>query len=185
LDEQPLSVPSSSMVSVLTIVFSVIALGLMVHLWGDYRAVERLHYTPDGPKKEWARYQRHGPTLLLPYEQLAIALHLNVTPETASLLAKIERQAVQFYPGAESVQRYALALAYLGKTDEAVDQVRRLREEYWYVPGYAAQFKPLEEVCGKNSGDLKAFCIRLRSEKLLVDESIGSGAETEWMRGPK
>lgn len=185
LDEQPLSVPSSSMVSVLTIVFSVIALGLMVHLWGDYRAVERLHYTPDGPKKEWARYQRHGPTLLLPYEQLAIALHLNVTPETASLLAKIERQAVQFYPGAESVQRYALALAYLGKTDEAVDQVRRLREEYWYVPGYAAQFKPLEEVCGKNSGDLKAFCIRLRSEKLLVDESIGTGAETEGMRGSK
>ena len=46
-----------------TAVITVGAIALMPRLWGDYSAVERLYYAPEGLQKEWARYQKHGPYL--------------------------------------------------------------------------------------------------------------------------
>lgn len=141
----------------------------MTHLWSDYRAVERLHYAPDGPEREWIRYQQYGPTLLLPYEHLAIALNLRISPDMAESLVKMELQAAQFYPGGGTVQRYALGLAYQGKTDEAVTQIRRLHYEYWDRADYAPQIQLLTQICAQEHGVLQAFCARLKSEKLLGD----------------
>jgi len=104
----------------------------------------------------------------LPYETQAIAINWNVTQAMAGSLAKLELHAVQFYPGSTTVQRYALALAYLGKIDDAVLQVRRLHSQYWSE--YAAQSWLLTQECGLDRAVLKAFCSRLQDEKLLVKE---------------
>ena len=167
VDERTLRLPSASMTWTATAAVTVASGALMSHLWGDYKAVERLHYAPDGLQKELALYSQHGPTLLLPYEHLAMAIHFNVVPDMASSLAKLELQAMQFYPGSATVQRYALALAYLGKTDEAMVQVRRMHHHYWI--NYAEQSWLFTQACDKHGEDkLKTFCTRLKSENLLV-----------------
>ena len=84
-------------------------------------------------------------------------------------------QAAQFYPVGSTVQRYALGLAYQGKTDEAVLQIRRLRDEYWYETDYVPQIGLLIQLCSRKNDTLAAFCTRLKSEKLLVEP----GAETQ------
>ena len=105
-----------------------------------------------------------------------MASRWNVGPATAASLVTLERQAVQFYPGPSTVQRYALALAYLGKTEEAVIQVRRLHSHYW--TDYADQSWLLKQACGQKSGDaLETFCVRLKSEKLLATADNPSGGE--------
>lgn len=183
-DDRALAAPSGSMAWTLTALLSVGATALMSHLWRDYRAVERLHYATNGPEKAWATYrQQQGQTLLLPYEHLAIALNLKVSPEMASSLAKMELQAVQFYPGGASVQRYSLGLAYLGKTDEAVTQIRRLHDEYWSQADYVPQIGLITEICGQKKDVLKAFCTRLKSEKLLIED--GSEPEAKLVRDSK
>jgi len=141
----------------------------MTHLWGDYKAVERLHYGPDGLQQELARYREHGWTLLLPYENLAMAIHWYVIPEVAPTLVKLEQQAVQFYPGSSTVQRYALALAYVGKTDEAVQQLRRMSNNYWEGSTYAEQSTLITQACSQKRDVLKTFCARLKEEHLLVE----------------
>jgi O-antigen ligase len=167
-DERDLRMPTSGMALASTALLSVGSIALMAHLWDDYKAVERLYYAPEGAQKELARYRRHGPTLLLPYENLAIAIHWDVIPAMASSLAKLEFQAMQFYPGSNTVQRYALALAYLGKTDEAMLYVRRLHDQYW--ADYAAQSWLLTRACAQQGedGKLVTFCARLKSDNLLV-----------------
>lgn len=167
-DERNFRMPSGSMTWTLMGVLSAFAAALMVQLWGDYRAVERLHYAPEGLPKELARYRERDANLLLPYETQAIAINWNVTQAMAGSLAKLELHAVQFYPGSTTVQRYALALAYLGKIDDAVLQVRRLHSQYWSE--YAAQSWLLTQECGLDRAVLKAFCSRLQDEKLLVKE---------------
>ena len=173
-DERILPKPSSGMTWASTAVITVGAIALMPRLWGDYSAVERLYYAPEGLQKEWARYQKHGPNLWKPYEQLAIAVNVRVVPEAAASLAELEFQAAQLYPGWPTVQRYALALAYLGKTDKAVLQMRRLFDEYWIQPDYAPQIWLVKEHCDRKVDALNTFCARLKSEKLLVE---GAAAE--------
>ena len=56
--------------------------------------------------------------------------------------------------------------AYLGKTDDAVVQVRRLHNHYWM--DYANQSTIIAQACGQKQDVLKAFCSRLRSENLLA-----------------
>ncbi|MGM3410183.1 Wzy polymerase domain-containing protein [Ralstonia holmesii] len=166
-DERDLPAPSSGMAFVSTAVISIGGVALMAHLWGDYKAVERLHYAPEGAQKELARYSKHGPTLLLPFENLAIAIQWNVTQEMASSLEKLEFHAMQFYPGSLTVQRYVLALAYLGRADEAMVYARRMRASY--PADYATQTWILKQACEKQGdGRLKTLCTRLKSENLLV-----------------
>jgi O-antigen ligase len=166
-DERDLPAPSSGMAFVFTALISISGVALMAHLWGDYKAVERLHYAPEGAQKELARYSKHGPTLLLPFENLAIAIQWNVTQEMASSLEKLEFHAMQFYPGSLTVQRYVLALAYLGRTDEAMVYARRMRASY--PSDYATQTWILTQACEKQGdGKLATLCTRLKSENLLV-----------------
>lgn len=177
VDERALRVPSASMTWAATAAITVASAALMSHLWGDYKAVERLHYAPNGIQKELALYSQHGPTLLLPYEHLAMAFHFNVVPDMASSLAKLELQAMQFYPGSATVQRYALALAYLGKTDEAMVHVRRMHNHYW--TNYAEQSWLFTQACDKHGEDkLKPFCARLKSENLLVPAAKSSAEKS-------
>lgn len=171
VDKRTLAAPSGSMVLMLIAVFSVGAVALMPRLWRDYRVVERLQYAVDGPEKAWALSQQHGPNLFLPYEHLTIAMNLKVASAMASSLTKMELQAVQFYPGGAAVQRYALGLAYSGKTDDAVIQVRRLHHEYWDRADYAPQIELLTQICAREHGALEVFCSRLKSEKLLGETS--------------
>ncbi len=166
-DERNLQVPSNGLAFVSTAAISIGGIALMASLWGDYKAVERLHYAPEGGQKEIARYSGHGPTLLLPYENLAFAIQWNVTQEMASSLQKLEFHAMQFYPGSLTVQRYVLALAYLGRTDEAMVYARRMRNSYPY--GYAGQTWIFTQACEKQGNErLKTLCARLKSEELLV-----------------
>ncbi|KHK49292.1 polymerase [Ralstonia sp. A12] len=174
VDERNMRVPSASMTWTSSAILSVGATTLLAHLWGDYKAIERLQYSAEGWPKELARYQEHGQTLLLPYEHLAMAIHWRVTPEMAASLEKLELQAVQFYPGPGTVGPYALALAYLGKTDDAVLQIRRLRDQYW--TDYAVQSRPIAQTCKQKKNEaLKVFCARLQSENLLVGDDASSG----------
>ncbi len=152
------------------------AIALLMQLWGDYASAERLQYGSASQPPLLTRDHQHAPTLLLPYENEAMASRWNVGPATAASLVTLERQAVQFYPGPSTVQRYALALAYLGKTEEAVIQVRRLHSHYW--TDYADQSWLLKQACGQKSGDaLETFCVRLKSEKLLATADNPSGGE--------
>ena len=177
VDERMMRAPSASAVWGSTALVSIGAAAMMTHLWGDYLAVQRLHYGPDGLQKELARYRTHGWTLLLPYENLAMAIHWYVIPEVAPTLVKLERQAVEFYPGSSTVQRYALALAYVGKTDEAVQQLRRMSNNYWIGKDYTEQSTLITQACAQKQEALKTFCTRLKADRLLVE--VPSRGETK------
>ncbi|WP_413707047.1 Wzy polymerase domain-containing protein [Ralstonia sp. Ralssp110] len=165
-DERNLRMPSNSMSWVLTGVVTVCSAVLAVRMWGDYKSVERLYYPQESPRAELQRYQASGQLLLVPYGNLTIANNAAINYETAPVMAAVEHQAVQFYPSSGPVQRYAVALAFQGKTDEAIVQVRRLHSQYWME--YANQSQLLTNVCAKESVILRTFCARLRSENLLA-----------------
>ena len=166
VDERILRFPSSSMALLLTGAVAVCCAVLTARMWSDYQSVERLYYSPDDAAAELQRYQRSGQLLLVPYGNLAIANNAAMTPEMAPVMAAIEHQAVQFYPGSGTVQRWAIALAFQGKTDEAITQVRRLHNQYW--TDYADQSKLLTLVCTKKMEGLETFCARLKAENLLA-----------------
>ncbi|CAJ0872956.1 PglL family O-oligosaccharyltransferase [Ralstonia flatus] len=166
LDTRAMRFPSPSMAWVLSGVVVVCASALLPRMWADYSSVERLYYAPQGLSKELPIYQQSGQMLLVPYATLAIAINSVITPEMAPVMAALERQATQFYPGAGTSQRYALALAMQGKTAEAVVQVRRFHNQYWI--DYASQSSVLTQACSRNVDHLKAFCTQLRAEGLLV-----------------
>jgi O-antigen ligase len=166
-DERQLRMPSGSMVSLLIGVIAIGAAALTVRIWVDYKLVERLYYIPDGARQvTYQQYQASGQLLLVPYGTLAIANSAAITYGVAPIMAALEREAVHFYPGSGTVQRYALALALQGKTDEAVTQVRRLHHQYWN--GYAQQSAELIRACSLHARVLEDFCARLQSENLLI-----------------
>jgi len=166
VDERSVRAPSSSMSWVLMGVVTVCGAVLTIRLWIDYHSVERLYYSPEGAQAELQRYQKSGQLLLVPYANLALANNAAMTYETAPIMAAVEHQAVQFYPSAGPVQRWAIALAFQGKTDEAITQVRRLHNQYW--TDYADQSKLLTLVCTKKMEGLGTFCTRLKAENLLA-----------------
>ena len=106
-----------------------------------------------------------------------MAIHWYVIPEVAPTLVKLERQAVEFYPGSSTVQRYALALAYVGKTDEAVQQLRRMSNNYWIGKDYTEQSTLITQACAQKQEALKTFCTRLKADRLLVE--VPSRGETK------
>jgi O-antigen ligase len=165
-DERNLPAPSNSMSWMLTGVVVVCSAVLTARMWIDYKSVERLNYPRENPRTELQRYQASGQLLLVPYGNLTIANNAAINYETAPVMTAVERQAVQFYPSSGPVQRYAVALAFQGKTDEALVQVRRLHKQYWM--DYPNQSILLTNVCSKDEVGLKAFCARLRLEGLLV-----------------
>ncbi|PLC44062.1 polymerase [Ralstonia pickettii] len=166
LDGKVLRFPSSGMTWVLSVAIVVCGMALVLRLWPDYKGVERLYFTQDGVPKELARYQSSGQALLVPYATLVIAMNASVNPEMAPVMATLERQAAQFYPGPAPVQRWAIALAFQGKTDEAITQVRRLHNQYW--TDYANESKLLTVVCTEKMEGLETFCARLKAEHLLA-----------------
>ncbi len=166
VDEWSLRLPSAGMSWVMTGVVVVCASVLTGRMWIDYKSVERLFYSPDGAVAELKRYQSSGQLLLVPYGNLSIAVNAAMTPELAPVMAALEHQAVQFYPGSGAIQRWAIALAFQGKTDEAITQVRRLHNQYWM--GYADESKLLTLVCTKKMEGLDTFCARLKAEGLLI-----------------
>lgn len=167
VDTRKIRFPSADMVWILSGVMSVCTATLLWALWSDYRNIEKLFYATDGVPNALASYQANPSTLLLPYATLVISMHATITPELAPIQVALERQAVQFYPGASTVQLYALALALQGKTDEAIVQVRRLYNQYWTY--YGTQSQILTTSCAKGKADLKEFCTRLKEENLLVE----------------
>lgn len=166
LDDKRLHIPSAGMTWVLSGVIAVCGATLVARLWVDYRIVERLYSTQEGMSKELARYQDSGQVLLVPYATLAMAMNAPIRYAMAPVMAAIERQAVQIYPGPTTVQRYALALALQGKNEEAVTQIRRLHDQYW--TNFAAETSVLREACQRNTNELKQFCLGLKSEGLLT-----------------
>ena len=166
LDSKTLRFPSPPIAWVFSGVIVVLGGVLLVRLWADYRSVERLYFVPSA-RSASAGYPGGGPMLLTPYATLVVAMNASVNEQTAPLLVKLERQAVQFYPASATIQRYALALAFEGKNEEAVTQVRRLHSHYW--TDFAAQSLLLSQTCQRNFGNLKTFCSRLKSEKLLAN----------------
>ncbi|GCB03948.1 PglL family O-oligosaccharyltransferase [Ralstonia sp. SET104] len=166
LDVKGLRFPSSGLAWALSGVIVVCGAALVARLWIDYRGVERLYFTQDGVAKELVRYQGSGQMLLVPYATLVLAMNASINGEMAPVMAALERQAVQFYPGPATVQRYALALAFQGKNEEAVIHIRRLHNHYW--GDFAAQTSVLRQACQRNADGLKTFCSRLKSENLLV-----------------
>ncbi|WP_439890209.1 Wzy polymerase domain-containing protein [Ralstonia sp. 25C] len=164
LDNRTLRFPSPPVAWGFSGVIVVLGAVLLVRLWADYRVLERLYFVP-GARIESAGHPG-SPVLLTPYATLVTAMNASVTEQTAPLLMKLERQAVQFYPASSTIQRYALALAFQGKNEEAVIQVRRLHNHYW--TDFAAQSALLSQACQRNVGGLKNFCSRLKSEKLLA-----------------
>lgn len=171
LDVCVLHFPSGRVMWASAGVASLCAIALLVQLWGNYASAERLQY---GFASQPAQHREHRLTLLLPYENLATASQWSISPATAESLATLELKAVQFYPGPSTIQRYALALAYLGKTEDAVVQVRRLHSHYW--TDYANQSWLLTQACRQAHGDaLESFCVRLKSDKLLAAAGNLSG----------
>lgn len=166
LDRKTLRFPSPPVAWVCSGVIVVLGAVLLARLWADYRSVERLYFVP-GVRSASAGYPGGGPMLLTPYATLVVAMNASVNEQTAPMLVKLERQAVQFYPASSTIQRYALALAFEGRTEEAVIQVRRLHSHYW--TDFAAQSFLLSQTCQSNFGSLKTFCSRLKSEKLIAN----------------
>lgn len=165
-DNRSLRLPSASMAWTLTGVVTVVGIVLTGRMWVDYMPIEQLYYQQGGAKQALRQYQASKQLLLVPYANLTIANNAGMTYELAPVLAAIERQAVQFYPSTGPVQRWAVALAFQGKTDEAVLQVRRLRDEY--SADYAGASPLITHVCKEKMTGSKDFCARLKAENLLA-----------------
>lgn len=168
VDDCILRVPSAAMTKGLAAMVLIGNVVLLGHLWRDYDAVERLIYAPDQVfAQELERYRRQGGTLLSPFGTQAEAMRWNVVPIMAPALELLERQAAEFLPNTNVVQRYALALAYLRKTDEAVTQVRRMHNTLQQYE--VTRMHLLEDACKlKDQTDaLRLFCSRLKAEGLL------------------
>jgi len=163
LDSKTLRFPSPPVAWGFSGVVVVLGALLLVRLWADYRVLERLYFV-SGARIESTGHPG-GPVLLTPYATLVTAMNASVTEQTARSLVKLERQAVQFYPASSTIQRYALALAFEGKTEEAVIQVRRLHNHYW--TDFASQSALLGQACHRNVDVLRTFCLRLKAEALL------------------
>lgn len=167
LDEKGLRAPSGGLTWVLSSVIVLCGAALVARLWVDYRSVERLYFVQASTAKELARYRDSGQLLLTSYATLVMAMNAPVARETAPTLLALEQRAAQFYPGPATVQRYALALAFQGKNEEAVAQIRRLYNHYW--TDFPAQTSVVRQACHHDAEDLKPFCTRLKLEKLLVN----------------
>ncbi|MCT7295827.1 Wzy polymerase domain-containing protein [Ralstonia sp. CHL-2022] len=167
VDDRPLRFPSADMAWTLTGVVAVCGAVLTGRLWVDYKPIEQFYYQQGDARGALQRYQANKQLLLVPYANLSIANNALVTYELAPVLAAIEHQAVQFYPSSGPVQRWAVALALQGKTDEAVLQVRRLRDEY--SGEYAGASPLITHVCKVKMVGLTEFCARLKTEHLLVN----------------
>lgn len=167
IDGRILRKPSPKMVWTLMTVFTVCSAALLIKLWPDYKVVERLYYSQGDYRSTLQAYEKNPVTLLSPYATLAIAMNMAVSQEMAPIVAGIERQAVQLYPGPGTVQRYAVALAFQGKIDDAVTQMRRLRHQY--PTDYASQTAFVQSACSGKLDGLKPFCSRLKSEGMLAD----------------
>ena len=165
-DDRSLRFPSASMAWVLTGIIVVCCIALTGRMWIDYKPIERLYYQQGGAQAALRQYQESKQLLLAPYANLTIANNAGMTYELAPVLAAVERQAVQFYPSAGPVQRWAIALAFQGKTDEAVLQVRRLYD--LNSEDYAAASPLITHVCKEKMVGSKEFCARLKAENLLV-----------------
>ena len=165
VDERTLRKPSPKMVWTLTTTFIACGAALLLQLWPDYRISEGLYYSLGNSQEALKAYEKNRLTLLTPYATLAVAMNTGVSADMAPVIAAIERQAVQFYPGPGTVQRYAVALAFQGKTDDAVTQMRRLRHQYW--ESYAAQSTFVQSRCSGKPEGLALFCSRLVAEGLL------------------
>jgi O-antigen ligase len=166
MDNRGMRIPSASMTWLLSGVLVVSGAALIARLWVDYRVVERLYMSRAGAIKELKGYQESGQLLLMPYATLVMAMNMPISKEMAPVMVGLERQAVQFYPGPPAIQRYALALAFQGKSDEAVVQIRRLRDHFW--GDFSGQTGVVRQACQRDLVDLKVFCSRLKSEHLLV-----------------
>ncbi|CAJ0868226.1 hypothetical protein R1479_01495 [Ralstonia mannitolilytica] len=166
IDDRVLPKPSPKMAWTLTTTFTVVGVALLVKLWPDYKIVERLYYSQGDYRVTLQTYERNPVTLLSPYATLAIAMNMAVSQDMAPIVAGVERQAVQLYPGPGTVQRYAVALAFQGKIADAVTQMRRLRHQYW--TDYAAQTGFVQSACSGKLDGLEPFCSRLKSEGLLL-----------------
>lgn len=167
LDEKMLRAPSGELAWMLSGTVTLCGAALVARLWIDYGVVERLYLAQAGAARELATHRSHAPMLLMPYARLVVAMHVPINREDAPLTLELERDAVQFYPGPATVQRYALALAFEGKENDAVVQVRRLRNHYW--TDFAAQSSVLRQACQRHAEDLKGFCTQLKSEGLLMN----------------
>ncbi|MCO5397331.1 PglL family O-oligosaccharyltransferase [Ralstonia soli] len=166
LDHRQLRLPSGPVVWTLSGVVVICGVVLLVRLWADYRVLERLYFAQEGAVKQLAKAQGSGPMLLAPYATLISAMNASVNQETAASLEGGEQRAAQFYPAPATVQRYALALAFQGKNEAAVAQIRRLHHHYW--TDFAAQTAVLRQACQRNAVELKTFCSRLKADGLLV-----------------
>ncbi|WP_316883748.1 PglL family O-oligosaccharyltransferase [Ralstonia flatus] len=167
VDDSVLRKPSPKMVWTLTTTFAVCGIALLIRLWPDYRVVEGLYYTQGDYQAMLKSYEKKPVTLLTPYANLAIAMNIGVSFEMANVIAAIEHQAVEFYPGPGTVQRYALALAFQGKVDDAVTQMRRLRHQY--SADYFTQTFVTQSACSGKFEALKLYCVRLKAEGLLPE----------------
>jgi O-antigen ligase len=165
LDEKVLRAPSGALTWLLSGVITVCGAALVARLWIDYGMVERLYLAQAGAAKELATRRDHVPMLLKPYASLAVAMNVPINREDASLTLELERDAVQFYPAPAAVQRYALALAFEGKNEDAVVQVRRLYNHYW--TDFPAQSTTLRQACHIHTESLRGFCAQLQAEGLL------------------
>lgn len=167
VDDSVLRKPSPKMVWTLTTTFVVCSMALLLKLWPDYQVAEGLYYTQGDYQAMLKSYEKKPVTLLTPYANLAIAMNIGVSFEMANVIAAIEHQAVEFYPGPGTVQRYALALAFQGKVDDAVTQMRRLRHQY--SADYFAQTLVTQSACSGKFEALKPYCVRLKAEGLLPE----------------
>lgn len=167
VDDSVLRKPSPKMVWTLTTTFVVCSIALLLKLWPDYRVAEGLYYTQGDYQAMLKSYEKKPVTLLTPYANLAIAMNIGVSFEMANVIAAIEHQAVEFYPGPGTVQRYALALAFQGKVDDAVTQMRRLRHQY--SADYFTQTFVTQSACSGKFEALKQYCVRLKAEGLLPE----------------
>lgn len=166
LDENVFRAPSGALTWLPSGMITVCGAALVARLWIDYGMVERLYLAQAGAAKELATRRDHAPVLLAPYASLAVAMNVPINREDAPLTLELERDAVQFYPAPATVQRYALALAFEGKNEDAVVQVRRLYNHYW--TDFPAQSSTLRQACHFHAESLRVFCARLKEEDLLA-----------------
>jgi O-antigen ligase len=167
LDSKMLSAPSAAGAWILSGTVVLCGAALAVRLWTDYAIVERVYVAQGGASKALNEHQTGGVVFLRPYATLAVAMNAPIHRETAPIALELERKAAQFYPAPAIVQRLALALAFEGRNEQAVTEVRHLYSHYW--TDFAAQTSTLRQACQRDANELKEFCSRLSLEGLLAN----------------
>ncbi|WP_147426615.1 PglL family O-oligosaccharyltransferase [Trinickia fusca] len=178
LDTRPLRWPSvRSAHALCALLLPPMLAGLLVST-SDMRKLEHLFGAPDLPVA-FAHYREAPAILLNPYGTFAAAAGISVNSDHPEARLQLQRDALAVLPTSQVMTNYAVALALLGRDDEAMQNVHRLR--LFEPENFRANFSLLLWRSYEAGGKLTQFIGKL----LALQPEMESSASNRGASGEK